>query len=617
MSSDRIAQLHEQASEFYLNGDYAGALQAWRDVLALDPGNEQAMDGVRMASQFAEPPPAAPAAQPELDHELDRGLSVFDSLGAAPSKDPNATMMIDRSDVAAALDRKPAPAQRPAAAPAPAAAAASMVTGINRQSDGIDFGDISGVGAIPLGATDVPEQAQAQDASAAHDTTEAPEATEAHAEEPSYGLEEVGPPNAFGGNPSAAAVELHRRVADLLSEAKSKADAGERDEALAILARLSILDEDNTEAHELRARIEAGGPTDLARTEQAIIEGVSALESDRLDDAEKYFNEALQLSPGHREAQHYLEKVHERRSGTSAASPLHGGEDLLGGEPHAGDLLGTPPPVEIPSTAAVPLAAPVAPGKSSRARSVEPPVAPVVPTAGRAKLPSLKLVFAGGLGAIALICAAMFLPSMLKSGKKLPPPPPPRAAKPVAKPIAAAKPSVPEMSPAERSAAIATAMAKGKTQMAAGDAAGAVISFNAALGLDPANAEAKAGLTEAGEIYKAHKAEQDAMDSIKVAFRDGEYTSGLRVAYRLPPSVPKSYIDGVKVAGWYNLAVVSLRAGDCKEALSNLGEALGVAPGDAEAVKLKDFATRYQNAPKDRSFLDQVEALAFKPLPSS
>ena len=36
-----------------LNGDYDGALQAWRDVLTMDPANEQAMDGVRMASQFA------------------------------------------------------------------------------------------------------------------------------------------------------------------------------------------------------------------------------------------------------------------------------------------------------------------------------------------------------------------------------------------------------------------------------------------------------------------------------------------------------------------------------------------------------------------------------------
>ena len=52
MSADRIAELHEQASEHYLNGNYAGALQAWRDILALDPNNGPALDGAQLAAQF-------------------------------------------------------------------------------------------------------------------------------------------------------------------------------------------------------------------------------------------------------------------------------------------------------------------------------------------------------------------------------------------------------------------------------------------------------------------------------------------------------------------------------------------------------------------------------------
>ena len=153
--------------------------------------------------------------------------------------------------------------------------------------------------------------------------------------------------------------------------------------------------------------------------------------------------------------------------------------------------------------------------------------------------------------------------------------------------------------------------------MASGDFGGAVVAFHETLTLDPENAEAKAGIADAGERYKASKAERDAVNSIKLAFRDGEYTSGLRLAYRLPPTVSPTYVDGVKVAGWYNLAVVALRAGDCREALSHLDEALEVAPSDADTRKLKEFASRYVEAVKDRTFLDHVEALAFRSLPAS
>jgi len=41
-----------------------------------------------------------------------------------------------------------------------------------------------------------------------------------------------------------------------------------------------------------------------------------------------------------------------------------------------------------------------------------------------------------------------------------------------------------------------------------------------------------------------------------------------------------------------------------------------VAPGEPDTTKLREFAVRYAEVPKDRSFLDQVEALPFKPMPS-
>jgi tetratricopeptide (TPR) repeat protein len=610
MNTDRIAQLHEQASERYLNGDYAGALQAWRDVLTMDPSNEQAMDGVRMASQFAEPQATSAATPADVERAVDDGLRVFDSLGAsspAPStSDASATMMLNRDDVAAMIDRKPAaPAQTLVSEP-------KIATDLQRQNAGIDFGDLSDVPAIPLGSTDSQEMTEPE--------MDVEEEALQEPEEEAFGLEPMSP--AAGAESSAAANELHRRVADLLAEANAKSAAGENDEALAILSRLSILDEENAEAAALREKLQSGGASSLDKVEQAIIEGVAALEADRLDDAERYFNSALELAPGHREAEHYLEKVAEKRSG-SMIPGLDGGEDLLGST----DMLASPPTTaaEIPS-GGVPLAAPGgdAPAKSKvgrPARSGAPDAldAPVLKPASHTKLPPMKWIVFGGLGAIALICGFIAVPQLMGGRAKSVPVPPPRPArtKPKSTPkIDASSPAGATMSPADRAKAIVSGLAHGQAQTQAGDFGGAVMSFNDVLRVDPANLEAKAGLNQAAAAYKAQKAEQDALESIRSAFKDGEYTSGLRLAYRLPPSISKAYTDTVKVIGWYNLGIVAMRAGDCREAVAHMNDALEIAPEDAESLQLKALAERYMGAPKDRQFLDQVESLPFRQLPA-
>lgn len=565
MSIERIKQLQEQASERYLSGDYGGALQAWRDVLGLDPGNEQALGGVRLASQFVErDSPAFATAAPEIEHELDQGLKVLDGLAA--------TTLLHPDEADGACDRKPEPA---------------------------------GYGAATT-----------------EEFLEGWETPAATAEEGSFGLEPIsGPsPSPSPAAPvSAAAAELRRRVADLLAEAAAKAEAGERDDALSILARLSILDEDNAEAEALRSKIEAAGASDLDRVERAIIEGVAALESDRLDDAERYFREALTFAPEHREAQHYLEKVAERRTS--------GGEELLGaagGESAPAEdavqlAIGTPAVARKKAPAPPPPPPPSDPGAS-------PPAA----SRPRFALPPPKVLILGGVGAVALVCAAIALPHLL--GGSAPKTASPKASAPAPRPARPTRPAksgsapktVPERparvvpaTPEEREKAVASALATGRSLMASRDFAGAVFAFNEARALDPGNAAAKAGLADAGERYNASKAEREALDSIKLAFRDGEFTSGLRLAYRLPPSVSTSYAAGVKVAGWYNLAVVALRAGDCREAVSHLDEVLEIAPSDAEAKNLKELASRYVEAVKDRVFRDRIEALSFRPLPSS
>jgi len=168
---------------------------------------------------------------------------------------------------------------------------------------------------------------------------------------------------------------------------------------------------------------------------------------------------------------------------------------------------------------------------------------------------------------------------------------------------------------AERAASVAHAIARAKHLVASGDFAAAVVAYNEAIQLDPANLDAREGLSAAAAQYKAQKSDAEALKAIETAFAGGEYASALRLSYRLPGTVDALRIDRIKQAGWYNLAVVALRAGDCRGASSNLDEVLGIAADDADAKKLKDFASRYAEAPKDRAFLDTVEALPFRPFP--
>jgi tetratricopeptide (TPR) repeat protein len=564
MSTEQIKQLHEQASERYLSGDYQGAVQAWRDVLGLDPENEQALGGMRLAAQFVEPgSQVLPQASPEVEHDVEEGLRVLDGIGVQTLLNP------EEGD--GAIDRPPRPEQ------VSASANEEFLEGWDTPAPSPDEGSF-GLEPVPLSSTD---------------------------------------PNA---PLSAAAAELKRRVDDLLAEAKLKAAAGERDEALAILARLSILDEENVDAVALRATIEREGASDLDKVERAIIEGVAALEGDQLDDAERFFREALAIAPEHREAQHYLQKVTERRAASD--------EDLL-------SSIGAEAP---PAEDAVQRATDAAAAAQKQAPALKPPrpAAPALPdleppplamSGPRFVLTPMKVLVFGGAGALLLVCAAIALPHLFGGSRPMtlapkasaPPTRPARTPQsgPGAKPAVAAPARVATVDPEVRARGIASGLATGQSLMTSSDFGGAVVAFNQVLALDPENAMAKAGIAEAGVHYKASKAERDAISNIRFAFRDGEFTSGLRLAYRLPPSVSTSFTDGVKVAGWYNLAVVALRAGDCRGALSNLDEALEIAPLDAEAKQLREFASRYAELVKDREFLDRVEALAFRPLPAS
>ncbi|HEX6851839.1 MAG TPA: tetratricopeptide repeat protein [Candidatus Polarisedimenticolaceae bacterium] len=606
MSTERADQLHQQASEHYLQGEYAQAIAAWRQLLELDPANEQALEGVRMSALLSEGDggatpavsPAAPAdaTAPAPDFEIDLGLKVFDSIPkpGAPARpsNPNETMMLDRSAVEGMLRegaREAEDAPERLSKPAPA---------VMQEVPGFDFGDLDDLSAIPLAAAPGVEPPSPG-------ATDAPVGAFDEGNAEAVGLAPVVEEHRPHVNAANASAELVKRVQDLLAEARAKVDAGEREEALGILARVFILDEENAEARQLEAQIELAAGTSLADIETHLIEGVQAFDQGRHEEAKVHFRAVLDAHPEHREALHYLEKIQEQEASFGDIP-----EDLLASAPGVAGA-----PVASPPESVEPAIEPAArPKRPSRAETPVAPAAPAMPTPSRRSFVLSPKLLGAVVGLAVLGAAAWFVPKMLSAdgGTSTAAAPPtaaaalPRPAKPAAPPA----PAAPAPAPVP-AMTLDQAMAKARTAMAASDYGAAVIAYKAALDLDKTNIEALEGIRQAGDAYKAQKAEQEQFDRVAMAFKEGEFASGLRLLYRLPPTVDRGRVDRYKADGWFNLGVVALRAGDVSAAIGHFEDALAIRP-DPDATKWRSFAQRYRDLPKDRGFYDAVEAIPFR-----
>jgi len=510
MERERLEALHRKASEHYLRGEFAEALAAWRQVLELDPADEQALEGVRLSASLAESAPASPP----------------DPTGGATA-DP---------------------------------------------VEPLDLGDLA-----------------------------------------------------------AADEEVRRRVDELLGEARSHAVAGRRDEALALLETVRLLDEDNPQVEGIEkelgpatGRPESGGAPD-EQVELWLTEAVQALEHGRPDEAQDLLEKVLEVRPGHLEAVHYLERLARASSEPSPEREDAPPAGLAPGRVEDTVPLGAPAP-SLAAEAAVAGSRPRRENARAAAGLPGPgPVAPDLPApAPRARswlLLAVAVVAGIALASPWLVRKAFGSRAAAASAVRPQQESPARAASVEGTAAAGVssrgtnpgeKPR--ELTPAERRARLEQETARAKAAEAAGDYASAILAWNAVLDLDPGNAAAIAELRRTGELYRKRKAEQEQLDQIRFAFEDGDYVAALKAIYRLPASMGTGRIERWKANGWYNLAVVSLRAGDCREALSHLGELEGVRPGDPGAKNLRGLAQQCLEAPQDRAYFDRVERLGFRRL---
>lgn len=498
MDRERLEALQQKASEHYLRGEFAEALVAWKEVLALDPGDEQALEGVRLAAALS-------------------GVGEASSSGD-PLRDPG-----QRAEDAALVEPS------------------------------------------------VPDD--------------------------------------------AADEEVRRRVDELLGEARSHAAAGRREEAVAALERVRLLDEDNPQAQAIASDLDvAAQPAPNEEAELWITDAVQAIQNGRPEEARGLLEKVLEVCPGHLEALHYLgqiERTQEPASGAEAdaAVPL-----ATAPAPASGD------PIPLGGLEGVPLVRgprrPAAAGPAGPRRSE---VSPPRSAGPRSRLLLWAAVIAGlaAAGPWAVRKAGGMWTGRATSGveEKAAPGASLKPAEAATGDRERAAPQRPvELGPAERRARIEQETERARAAEAAGDYASAVLAWNAVVDLDPGNAAAAAELRRAGELYRKRKAEQEQIEQIRHAFEDGDYAVALKVAYRLPPGISDGRVERWKANGWYNLAVVSLRAGDCRQAISHLEELAAIRPRDESATDLRSLAQKYLEAPKDAAYFARVERLAFRKL---
>ena len=166
--------------------------------------------------------------------------------------------------------------------------------------------------------------------------------------------------------------------------------------------------------------------------------------------------------------------------------------------------------------------------------------------------------------------------------------------------------------PAAPARSVSDILTSARSALAAEDYAAAILAYDEILRRDPAHAEARAELLAAGERYKELKAEIEQIEKAKAAFASEEFGSALRILYRVPKGRHDAEVETYTFNAWFNLGLVSLRATNFKEAVSNFDEALAIRPGHPDVRSARDLAVKFQDEAPDRGFYERVQAIPFR-----
>lgn len=622
----------KKASDLLSAGDAEGAKKAVSDVLKLDPTNPEALEMERV---FQAPPVE------DLSSTIDFGVAddaFHESISAPIQQTRDGSELDELEDFSLPMEGFGQQAeQSPLESTRNSESHAQQVQGSD-QMELEDFG-----GAVPLAqppAASVPELEDFGGSPLSEDFS-LPSAPVAAPTESTVLSSDAAVPFSFGGGGG--------KVEAFLAEGRSLISSGQYQEAIDVLTRIFILDEENQEAQKL---IDQAKELEVNREREINLilnEAISAYDAKSFDKAKSLFQKVMVILPGHREADYYLKEI---ENSTGAAAPAFqldapaeqpsssfqldgspadfsfdaageaGGEDLasLVGHP-------APPSASLPGTESLSTAdysQPEMPAHESPQK--------VHPQGQKAKKKSGKGapvgMIAAVVGGLLVVSSLFFLGPMLWEKIFSPKPkamsiPPTKPAKEAAqpKPQAPPTPQAPQKSLAELVAEAKTAMQEKQYQKA-------VDLLTEAEKLDKNNLEVRAALPSAREALAVQQAEaaknqKFIVDYEKAVqyFKMQEYGEALRISWRLvypDDTLAKQMgkadtIRKIIRNGYYNWGVKELKAGNPLAAKKNFQDLLDSSP-DPKGRELLEFSKKYNSSNLDEKYRSYVQELSFRSL---
>jgi tetratricopeptide (TPR) repeat protein len=489
MDEKRIKDLLEGAGREYNQGKYAEAIAHWQEVLSLDPGNQKAREGIRMAqllvvnweateSDVDEGTALLPAdtADAETQQKIDVGIArVRELLAAGRSQEAlegcqllaelapgMASVRQLQEEVTQAHEAQPLIKERLDRAKRflaqgkqkEAADEARNILSVDRNNQQAQV-----ILDRATGSTSADSRPKAPSAfqvdRAGKEPPPSPFSGRAAArntdallaqfdfEPDAPGAAKASPQEASQPPAPPAATDSESKIRPLIDEGQKLFSQKKYQAAIEVWSRVFAINETHAQAGVLIDRAKAV-LEDLSRqADEAYFRAVDAFESGNMTGAKKAFEEVLAIHPDHADAQTYLKQVAENL----AAGPRPAAKEpppppaSAASEPQPAKPLSAKPAkpsdAELLSSSSVPLAVPSeGPSRSSQQASSTPPPSLSASSAGVIrKKPvtavgsrwSLPVVAGGGLAIVALLGAAVWF-FLLRGG---PPPaiaPPPASA---------------------------------------------------------------------------------------------------------------------------------------------------------------------------------------------
>jgi len=633
----QLSQKVAKASELLKNGDTAGARKAVEDVLKLDPTNPEALDIQRV---FSAPPiedlsstigfdmtepllEGQPAAQ-QMQGQEPGGLDSLEDFSL-----PLSDLQQQFPDSPAETTKSSPPLSAPLQDLGPmeledfgGAAVSGMedFSGSSLPAMEAPGGMIPPAGAFP--------------------------STDSHAESTVLSSD-AAVPFSLGGEGG--------KVDAFISEGKALIASGKYQEAIDVLTRVFILDEENQEAQRL---IDQAKELETNREREINVilnEAISAYDSKDIDKAKSLFQKVLSIFPGHREADYYMKEIEGSASApVETAAPafqletagssgfeLESGPSEFSFDASAagasdGDLASlvgsapapAPPPPPAPSAAPVsepqfPPPAGPAPFKPQAAtQKGKPKNAKKVPV-------GMIAMIIGGL----LLVSSLFIVGPILSEKFFSPKPKAMSIPPAKPPKkgneAAQKPVIPAQ-PAQPQRSLPEIVAEAKKAVEEKQFDKAVNLYIEAEKIDKNDLDIKMSLQNAREALarqqeEAAKNQKFITDFEKASqyFKMQEYGEALRLSWRLiypDDTLAKQMgkadtIRKIIKNGYYNWGVKELKAGNAAAASKNFKDLVELPPAfgsDPKGRDLLDFSKKYSNSPVDEKYRSYVQDLSYR-----